>query len=114
MMKCHAMKISIHSGTFHAHHLAEVISRLGRVGYDGYADNVGDGLYGSALPTHLEPLLRTMSFYGSHVATAVLRADCPGAMSYNIENFDFRRVPRPIFPLNREMEWWPYATGDRA
>ena len=51
--------------------------------------------------------------YG-HVATAVLRADCPGAMSYNIENFDFRRVPRPIFPLDREMEWWPYATGDRA
>ena len=30
-----------------------------------YVEKGGDGLYGSALPAHLEPLLRTMSFYGS-------------------------------------------------
>ena len=30
-----------------------------------YIEKGGDGLYGSALPAHLEPLLRTMSFYGS-------------------------------------------------
>ena len=51
--------------------------------------------------------------YGQ-VAAAVLRADCPGAMSYNIENFDFKRVLRPIFPLDREMEWRPYVKGDNA
>ena len=51
--------------------------------------------------------------YGQ-VAKAVLRADCPGAMSYNIENFDFKRVPRPIFPLDREMEWQPCTIGGPA
>jgi microcystin degradation protein MlrC len=51
--------------------------------------------------------------YGQ-VAAAVLRADCPGAMSYNIENFDFKCVLRPIFPLDREMQWRPYVKGGNA
>ena len=36
--------------------------------------------------------------YG-HVAKAVIRADCPGAESYNLKNYDLRRIPRPMFPL---------------
>jgi microcystin degradation protein MlrC len=39
--------------------------------------------------------------YG-HKAGAVFRADCPGAFSYNLHNFDFKHVPRPIFPLDKE------------
>jgi microcystin degradation protein MlrC len=36
--------------------------------------------------------------YGE-AAQAVVRADCPGAVSYNLGNFDFEHVPRPMFPL---------------
>jgi len=42
--------------------------------------------------------------YG-HVAKAVIRADCPGATSYNMKNYDFIHIPRPIYPLDPEMEW---------
>ena len=42
--------------------------------------------------------------YG-HVAKAVIRADCPGASSYNMNNYDFFHLPRPIYPLDPDMEW---------
>ena len=42
--------------------------------------------------------------YG-RVAKAILRADCPGAMSSNFNNFDFKHVPRPIFPLDGDFDW---------
>ncbi len=42
--------------------------------------------------------------YG-HVAKAVIRSDCPGATSYNMNNYDFVHIPRPIYPLEPEMEW---------
>ncbi len=44
--------------------------------------------------------------YGQ-VAKAVIRADCPGAVSYNLSNFDFRRIPRPMFPLGPDIAWQP-------
>jgi len=44
--------------------------------------------------------------YG-HVAKAVIRADCPGAMSCNMNQFNFTRVPRPVFPLDPQMSWQP-------
>lgn len=37
--------------------------------------------------------------YGG-AASAVVRADCPGAVSYNLDNFKFEQVPRPMFPLD--------------
>ncbi|MAE67068.1 MAG: hypothetical protein CMJ18_22635 [Phycisphaeraceae bacterium] len=42
--------------------------------------------------------------YG-HVAKAVIPADCPGAMSANMTHFDFKRVPRPIFPLDPDAAY---------
>ena len=33
-------------------------------------------------------------------AQAVVRADCPGAVSYNLDNFEFEHVPRPMFLLD--------------
>ena len=41
----------------------------------------------------------------AHVAKAVLRADCPGAQSYHLNNYEFRQVPRPIFPLDGDFDW---------
>ena len=34
--------------------------------------------------------------YGS-AAKAVFRVDCPGAASYNLRNFEFKKIPRPMF-----------------
>ena len=42
--------------------------------------------------------------YG-HVAKAVIRADCPGVVSYNLRNYDFTRVPRPMFPIDTDAHW---------
>lgn len=53
--------------------------------------------------------------YG-HVASAVLHTDCPGPGSRNVANFNFRHVPRPIFPLDPDMQWHaeqPDATRSR-
>ena len=42
--------------------------------------------------------------YG-HVAKAVVRADCPGAASYNLNNYDYTHVGRPFYPLDPNMVW---------
>ena len=44
--------------------------------------------------------------YG-HVAAGVIRADCPGAASYNLANYAFERIERPMVPLDPDMEWSP-------
>ena len=41
------------------------------------------------------------------VAEAIIHADCPGAGARNLGHFTFERVPRPIFPLDPELEWQP-------
>ena len=41
------------------------------------------------------------------VAEALIHADCPGAGARNLGHFTFERVPRPIFPLDPELEWQP-------
>ena len=33
-------------------------------------------------------------------AKAVIRSDCPGAVSYNLGNFEFKHLARPMFPLD--------------
>ena len=48
--------------------------------------------------------------YGQ-VAKAILHADCPGPGSRNLANFEFGRVPRPMFPLDPEVKWPPIQTG---
>jgi len=42
--------------------------------------------------------------YGD-VAKAMIVVDCPGALSSNMASFDFKRVPRPIFPIDGDFEW---------
>jgi microcystin degradation protein MlrC len=44
--------------------------------------------------------------YG-HVAKAVIRADCPGAASYNLSNYTFSSIPRPMYPLDKECRYEP-------
>jgi microcystin degradation protein MlrC len=48
--------------------------------------------------------------YG-HVAKSVIRANCPGASSYDLAGFDFKRVPRTIFPLDRNADWQSVANA---
>lgn len=36
---------------------------------------------------------------------AMIRADCPGPMNYNVANFPWEKVKRPIYPLDECMEW---------
>jgi microcystin degradation protein MlrC len=54
--------------------------------------------------------------YG-HVAKAVIRADCPGSVSYNLHHFDFEHIPRPMSPLDSDFAWEPAQqrsnTGDK-
>ena len=38
-------------------------------------------------------------------ALAIITADPPGLMSGNLERFHFTRAPRPIFPLDREIQF---------
>ena len=53
--------------------------------------------------------------YG-HAAKAVIRADCLGAESYNFENYEFVRIPRPMFPIDGDFDWSPNvgAQGGRG
>ena len=44
--------------------------------------------------------------YG-HVAAAVIRANCPGASSYDLTRYDFQHIPRTIFPLDMNADWRP-------
>ena len=36
---------------------------------------------------------------------AMIRADCPGPMNYNVASFPWEQVARPIYPLDEAMEW---------
>lgn len=38
-------------------------------------------------------------------AAAVFRANCPGSLSYDLSNFDYTKVPRPLYPLDPDMSW---------
>lgn len=49
--------------------------------------------------------------YG-HVAKAVIRADCPGSLSYNLHHCNFKHIPRPMFPLDSEFAWEPVKTKE--
>jgi len=44
--------------------------------------------------------------YASH-AKAVLLADCPGAQSYRLQNYEFKKIPRPMFPMDESFSWQP-------
>ena len=44
--------------------------------------------------------------YG-HVAKAVIRADCPGSLSYDLSNFEFRCASRAMFPIDPNATWHP-------
>ena len=41
------------------------------------------------------------------VAAEVLRADCPGAESYELTRYEFEHVQRPIHPLDQDFDWEP-------
>ena len=51
--------------------------------------------------------------YG-HVAKTIVRADCPGVVSYNLNNYEFKHVPRPMFPIDDGADWQlpPPDAGD--
>jgi hypothetical protein len=38
-------------------------------------------------------------------AKTVIRADCPGVLSYNLHNYEFKHVPRPMFPIDEGADW---------
>ncbi len=39
------------------------------------------------------------------VAKSVFRADCPGAEAYDLRRYEFKRVPRPMYPLDQDFKW---------
>jgi len=38
-------------------------------------------------------------------------ADCPGLSTWDLRRFDWRRAPRPLFPLDELPEWHAGAGG---
>src|SRR3712207_2725190 len=43
------------------------------------------------------------------IAARIVEVDTPGLTSPHLERFEFRRIPRPMYPLDREMAWAPPA-----
>jgi len=41
------------------------------------------------------------------IATKVIEVDAPGISSPNLASFEYRRLRRPIYPLDPEVEWSP-------
>ncbi|HEX2173273.1 MAG TPA: M81 family metallopeptidase [Dehalococcoidia bacterium] len=41
------------------------------------------------------------------IATKVIEVDAPGISTPKLDSFDYRRLRRPIYPLDRETEWTP-------
>jgi len=41
------------------------------------------------------------------IATKVIEVDAPGISSANLASFDYRRLRRPIYPLDPEATWEP-------
>ncbi len=39
------------------------------------------------------------------VTNTVFKADCPGASCYDLRRFEYTRVPRPLYPLDPDMQW---------
>jgi microcystin degradation protein MlrC len=39
------------------------------------------------------------------IAQTIIEVDAPGAANPNLERFEFQHVRRPIWPLDRDMEW---------
>jgi microcystin degradation protein MlrC len=36
-----------------------------------------------------------------------ISCECPGPSPSYLERLDYKQIPRPIFPFNREMSWEP-------
>ena len=41
------------------------------------------------------------------IATKVIEVDAPGISSPKLTSFDYQRLRRPIYPLNRDVDWSP-------
>jgi microcystin degradation protein MlrC len=41
------------------------------------------------------------------IAAAIVEVDTPGLTTPHMERFDFRRIPRPIYPLDGDFAWQP-------
>jgi microcystin degradation protein MlrC len=39
----------------------------------------------------------------------IVEVDVPGLTSPNLANFDWKYLPRPVFPLDKEATWSPPA-----
>jgi microcystin degradation protein MlrC len=40
------------------------------------------------------------------IAAQIVEVDTPGLTSPHLERFDFRRIPRPMYPLDAEADSW--------
>jgi microcystin degradation protein MlrC len=43
--------------------------------------------------------------YYAEMTSAVIRVDSPGPTMSHLEQFDWQRIPRPIYPLDEGIEW---------
>jgi microcystin degradation protein MlrC len=41
------------------------------------------------------------------IATEVIEVDAPGISSPRLENFDYKNLRRPVYPLDKEIDWSP-------
>jgi microcystin degradation protein MlrC len=44
------------------------------------------------------------------IATKVIEVDAPGISSPKLTSFDYRRLRRPIYPLDSDVQWMPMAS----
>lgn len=42
-----------------------------------------------------------------------LPCECPGPSPSYLERLDYRQIPRPIYPFDRDIEWSPESTGQK-
>ena len=71
----------------------------------------------------LEPLAAQIVVVKSHIhfragykdiAREIILLDSPGMSSDHLTQLDFRRIPRPMFPFDRELEWEPGQEQPRS
>jgi microcystin degradation protein MlrC len=41
------------------------------------------------------------------IAAQIVEVDTPGLTTPHLERFDFRHIPRPIYPLDGDFSWSP-------
>lgn len=85
-----------------------VISRRQQTIDPGYFENLGVSVTEARTVVKSRGHFRA-GFLKYFQPAQVIEADVPGLTSPNLDNFEFRNVVRPLFPLDQDFDWSPPA-----